>query len=455
MSLTVRAVAHADSGFFDLGFLSGDQRRRRVVSALAASAAMLIAGAGALSALDWLHSKKGAPLAHWVSPPAADLGPEFTLREPAPLTQALRAHGFHECNPPDPIGMGPYEPYRKVRMGGRMAIPIRGGHTEDMGFDVLLHFHGHEALRKTLVQVARGVVFVGFDKGLGSGAYSKAFGAPNSLELVEASVTAALRQYTGDPRAHIRHLGLSAWSAGYGAVNEILKYSADRVDAVVLLDGLHAGWDPSKPYAKGVDAVSGAAIAPTLAYAERAREKRGIFIFTHSEIDPVTYPSTRLTADYLLRELGVERESVARAAAVFPQGFVDVDSDEVELGPFAAVAKANGDDGGRYALTGQAHAGNFYVWSYKGMDQRAHCSHLPHIANALGLVIEPMWKTPPLDRTQRGKARVVNAGAQRPLVPEAAPASGMPPRFAPAGEPAPGFALGAADQDDSAELRGL
>jgi hypothetical protein len=437
----------------EFGFLSGDQRRRRVVGALAASMAMLIVGAVLWFIVAWLYGEKGARLAHWVPPPAADLGPEFVVREPAPLTRALRERGFHECNPPDPAGMGPYEPYRNVRMGGRMLIPIRGGHTQDMGFDVLLHFHGHEALRKTLVQVARGVVFVGFDKGLASGPYARAFGAPNSLRIVEASVTEALRQHTGDPRAHIRRLGLSAWSAGYGAINEILKYSADRVDAVVLLDGLHAGWDLSKPHARGVAAVTGAAIAPTAAYAERAVERRGIFIFTHSEIDPVSYPSTELTADYLLKSLGLTREAVSAAQRALPKGFIEVEPGEVVVGPFASTSKTDGE-AGRYALKGQAHAGNFYVWSYKGGDERAHCSHLPHIAHALGLVIEPMWKTPPLDRSRRGKAPVMMAGARPGRVPAEAPTAETQPETAPAVEPglAPGFALGATDGEGSAEL---
>src|SRR5690606_23846595 len=129
----------------------------------------------------------------------------------------LRQRGYHECYPHDPLGLGPYAPYRNLSMG-RILIPERGGHTEDMGFDVLVHFHGHEPLRKTLVQVARGVVYVGIDRGLGSGPYADAFAAPGSFERLRASITRALQKHSGDPRAHIRHLALSAWSAGYGAV---------------------------------------------------------------------------------------------------------------------------------------------------------------------------------------------------------------------------------------------
>ena len=37
---------------------------------------------------------------------------------------------------------------------------------------------------------------------------------------------------------------LGSWSAGYGAIREILKTpgSCERVDAVLLIDGMHAGY---------------------------------------------------------------------------------------------------------------------------------------------------------------------------------------------------------------------
>ncbi|MBI3204460.1 MAG: hypothetical protein HYZ29_23185 [Myxococcales bacterium] len=72
----------------------------------------------------------------------------------APLTPELRAKGFTECNPHDPLGLGPYAPFRPVPFG-KILIPKKGGHTPDMGFDVVIHFHGADAVRKYLVQSAR------------------------------------------------------------------------------------------------------------------------------------------------------------------------------------------------------------------------------------------------------------------------------------------------------------
>jgi hypothetical protein len=283
------------------------------------------------------------------------------------LTPELRKRGYNECNPYDFAGLGPYAPYRKLRMG-RIAIPQKGGHTKDFGYDVVVHFHGLNAMRMTLTQVARGVAFAGVDLGIASGAYSEPFTSPELWPALKRSIESALKAQTGDERAHIRHLALSAWSAGYGAVNEILKHDSDGVDAVILLDGLHAAWDPThRAHATGDDVTAGP-IAPTLAYARRALRGEKIFIFSHSEVDPVTYPSTRLTADMLMRELGLKRHSVTKTS----------------------------DD--RFGLYGTLDTKGVHIWSYRGNDKPAHCTHLTHIDIAIRDIIEPAWHTPAMDR---------------------------------------------------------
>jgi len=217
-----------------------------------------------------------------------------------PLTEALRGKGFHECNPHDPIGLGPYSEYRKLRMG-RIAIPQRGGHTADYGYDVLMHFHGHEPLRKTLVQVARGVTYVGVDRGVGSGPYTEAFSDPKRFPRLLASITRNLRDHSGQPKAHIRHLALSAWSAGYGAVNRILKHKPKGVDAVVLLDGLHAAWKPGAAHHSRPSDVDPLFIRPIFDFAVQAQRGHGIFYLTHSQVEPEGgYPSVKLTTATLL-----------------------------------------------------------------------------------------------------------------------------------------------------------
>ncbi len=284
----------------------------------------------------------------------------------SPLTPALRRQGYNECNPFDFVGLGPYAPYRKLRVG-RIAIPQRGGHTKDFGYDVLVHFHGHNAMRMTLAQVAKGVSFVGIDLGNGSGPYSDEFASPDAWPALRESIENALRAHSQQPKAHIRHLGLMAWSAGYGAVNEILKRHAEQIDAVVLLDGLHAGWDPSRTTKRSVNDVAAGPIQPTLEYARRAALGEKLFIFSHSEIDPVTYPSTSLTAQFLLRELEVPSNAASQPA-------------------------------GNFGLLSSADQNGLHVWSYAGNDKPAHCTHLGHVERVVREILEPAWQTPAMDR---------------------------------------------------------
>lgn len=297
----------------------------------------------------------------------AHLKPKLPVLKAEQLTATLRKQGYHECNPHDPIGLGPYDPYRNVRVRGRMLVPQKGGYTPDMGFDVLIHFHGHEPVRKTLVQVARGITFVGIDLGILSGPYMKAFQTPGTFQVLKDSIEQGLREKTGDDRAHIRNLGLSAWSAGYGAVNEILKSGDHGVDTVVLLDGLHAGFDPAYSGPENRRPLSPANIAPVLDFAEQAKRGEKLFVFTHSQVDPVTYPSTKKTADLLLEKLGLNREPAPKSSAPFP-------------------------------LTGRAEQSGFHIWSYTGGDTKAHCQHIRLIGPIVRDLIEPRWDTPPMDR---------------------------------------------------------
>ena len=50
----------------------------------------------------------------------------------------------------------------------------------------------------------------------------------NVREKLVQSVEKAVADKTGKKNAHVRHVGLSAWSAGYGAVGEIYRYQIDR-----------------------------------------------------------------------------------------------------------------------------------------------------------------------------------------------------------------------------------
>lgn len=348
-----------------------DERKvARAIRALVALAAVSgVMGIATAAERDELARHHRAPAKPIVFEPGLEslLPPPPPKREPPALTPALRARGYNACMMPDP-GFGPYSRWINVSTG-QMIVPERGGHTSDFGYDVVVHFHGHEAVRHSFAQVARGAVLVGIDMGIGSGPYEDAFDGPDRwLELVK-SVTRGLVRHSGDPRAHIRHLALSSWSAGYGAVTKILRRFSSSIDAVVLLDSLHSSYTsvpPGDPHA--IHGVWGLPIEPVVKFAERAMRGDGILFLSHSQVVPPGYASTTEVADFLLGDVAGVRVPMQ---GVSPLG--------AEL------------------LSGYDHAG-LHVRGYRGGNEAAHCAHTELLAEAVREYLEPAWGTPAAER---------------------------------------------------------
>lgn len=192
---------------------------------------------------------------------------------------------------------------RTTVYGGLLSIPP-GFRSADGGYDLVLHFHGNtDAVEESVARTHLNAVLVTSNYGIGSGAYEDRFQNPAVLDAVLARTNAALAE-RGLKNPHLRRLALSAWSAGYGAVVRIVERPEllAKVDAVLLSDGIHAGFlldnrtiDPNR-------------MAAYAGIAEEAVAGRKLLSITHTEIDPVTYASTHATTDALLAMVGVERE---------------------------------------------------------------------------------------------------------------------------------------------------
>jgi acyl-CoA thioesterase-1 len=83
------------------------------------------------------------------------------------------------------------------------------------------------------------------------------------------------------------------------------------VSFVLLLDGLHAGYEGGRPGPLESKLVT-ADLEPFVRFARDAAAGKKQLIVTHSEVFPGTFASTTETADYLLREVGVKRTAVLR-----------------------------------------------------------------------------------------------------------------------------------------------
>jgi hypothetical protein len=165
---------------------------------------------------------------------------------------------------------------------------------------LVIHFHGapwlaEQSVRKALPKAA----VLGVQLGAGSRVYAEPFRDPAALRTILAAA--------GRP---VTKLYLTSYSAGYGAVREILRQpeNAARVHGVVLLDGMHAGYDVPEerraPQPADLEAFEH--------YARAAIDGRARLLILHSEIFPSTFASTTETSDWLLERLGLRRKPVLR-----------------------------------------------------------------------------------------------------------------------------------------------
>jgi hypothetical protein len=178
------------------------------------------------------------------------------------------------------------------------------------GNDLLIHFHGASWIA---FQAAGDRTVAVLNLGSGSSVYGAPFEDPHAFtDLVQS---------LGRP---FKHIYLSGFSAGYGAVRAILRNHADEVDGVLLLDGLHTSY----PFDESL-------MQPFLAYARRAVAGEKVMVITHSEIFPGTFASTTECTDYLIAQLGLKRTPVLKWGPGGMQQISEVHSGRLTILGFA------------------------------------------------------------------------------------------------------------------------
>lgn len=249
-----------------------------------------------------------------------------------------------------------------------IALPSRGRlilipgecRFDQQRYDLVLHFHGANTTVQPIFERAQiNAVFVVFNWGIGSGAYEDKFADPGALDRTLAAVQEQIAEQCQTAQLQLGRLALSAWSAGYGAVGRILSREADakRVDAVLLADGLHVGYEPTNRRE-----LNSLQMEPFTLFAYEASSSEKLMVVTHSAIVPPGYASTTQTADYLLRSQGVSRNA-ARIPMSRP-GMV---------------------------MTSHAETGSLYVRGYEGGDAPAHCHHLYAMGETMLPLLRSRW----------------------------------------------------------------
>lgn len=203
--------------------------------------------------------------------------------------------------------------------------------------DVVVHFLGAAWLpEQAVAELPHPTIAAVVNLGAGSGIYDRAFVDPAAFDSLLASIARETSVANGHP-VQLGHLTLVGFSAGHGAIREILRDPRhfERVDAVLLLDGMHTSYVPEhRVLAEGgtLDTTNLVAFEHFARVAMRG-EKR--FVVTHSEIFPGTFASTTETADWLLHSLGLHRTPVLRWGPRGMQQLSEVHSGNFELLGFA------------------------------------------------------------------------------------------------------------------------
>jgi hypothetical protein len=239
-------------------------------------------------------------------------------QNPSPMVEHTRTHPrLKEQSPPG---------HREKLALGTLFLPA--GMKTGKGAAILFFFHGGTWLPE--VAAARNkVAVVTVQAGSGSAAYVRLFD--------DASRFPALLKET-ESKAGMRfgRVMLGGWSAGCGAIRQILKApdSYARVDAALMIDGIHSDYVDGTP-GPLESKIGGENLEIWQQLARDAMAGRKRVMVTHSEIFPGTYASTTETADHLLQQLHVARRPVLKWG---PMGMQQLS--EARAGQFLLVGYA-------------------------------------------------------------------------------------------------------------------
>ncbi|HLM71435.1 MAG TPA: hypothetical protein VK459_02040, partial [Polyangiaceae bacterium] len=359
------AVALASAAFFALARRGSSP----LPSSLAPSSAPLVrASLSSLTTKARVVLGGGAFGVTAVSVAATVLLAAATAEEPkrAPTRAAIQPNSIPTAEPQKPELPPEQRADYKLKRDGRS--PVSGGvlsvppafRSDDGAFDLFVHFHGNTQLVEESFVAAKinALVYV-VNLGTGSGVYEDKYTQPAIFDDALTRVRDTIEK-RGLQGAKMRRLALSSWSAGYGAITKILesKKNFERVDALLMLDGLHVAYMDQKAKT-GVDKGR---LGPFIRFANEAAQGKKLFSITHGDTETHGYASTGQAADAILNEIGAKRSP---ASGTPPR---------VTL---AAAAAAVAKSAERWLeQTSEAQVGGMRVRGYVGKTPEHHMAHL-------------------------------------------------------------------------------
>ena len=296
---------------------------------------------------------------------AVACGQTTKLPEPAPSTRAGSETNAHE--EAERSARRPEWGEWKATSFGSYLEPKAG--FPDGKVELVFHFHAGLAADKDWRENAPpNAVIVAGTWGVTTAQYANAFRDPKRFEQMMDEVMGKLRESTGNPALEMHRVSLFAWSAGFASVSRILGQGYyDRIDSVVLLDGLHAAYMdrvPKGAVERGIPFRKRVAVEMLATYIKLAKDAaagKKEFFFSHSSIQPGFYASTSECADELIKAVGATK---VEDNAPGPMGITRI-----------------------Y----RADVGDFHVRGYTGETKGAHVAQIHLLGDAFREFVIPHW----------------------------------------------------------------
>lgn len=173
----------------------------------------------------------------------------------------------------------------------------------------------------------------------------------NLIAIVEARLAAL-----GGAGGRIQTVDVSSFSAGYGAVRELVQQPAafSLIRRIVLSDSLY-GSLASGADGKGPRVVAAEHVDCWLPFVRAAVRGEKTFVLTHSEEPTPAYASSSECAAAILAAVGLQHRQVTP------------ESEPAAKDP-------------TYPLRLRADSGNLHIWGYAGRGAKAHTAHPRRLA---------------------------------------------------------------------------
>lgn len=267
--------------------------------------------------------------------------PPAAAQNPSPMVESTRSH--------ERVAETPLAGTRRSfagPLGKPVELFVPAGTRAGSTLKLVVHFHGAAFLPHHAVsRLGAGHIAAVVHLAPGSGVYDRTFTDPAVYDSLLAGVARETAAALGGG-ARITHVTLSGFSAGHGAIRAILREPRHfaRVDAMLLLDGLHTGYVPDTLVLARGGTVDESRLDVFVRYARAAARGEKRMLVTHSEIFAGTFASTTETTDYLVRTLALRRTPVLAWGPVGMQQLSEVRQGRLEILGFAGNSAPDHSD---------------------------------------------------------------------------------------------------------------